>query len=111
MSKRCEMDKVTTYIIYFSGLNVRITVNGNNYHTATARFHLYADDGRPDLYNDVTVPVSRLFDLVYLIELSVRKLALQYKLDLVEMQDRINQIEHLSKNIGGESGKEDKEKS
>lgn len=104
-----NIDRV--YTIKFNGLTLIMTVNGDSYETASIRFHLSANDGRPNLCDDVTIPANSLFDLSYLIELSARNMAMRYEAEAVELANRIALAKHPFKDIGGESGKEsDKEK-
>jgi hypothetical protein len=89
-------------------LTLKMIFVGDDYHTASVQFTLEAKDGRPTLNESVTIPVETLFDMAFLIGMSVRRQALLYETEVQEMADRIEQKKHPFESIGGQKdGKKD----
>lgn len=104
------MSDCINYIMFSENtLRLEIRFVGDNYHTASVQFKLEARDGRPILDKSVTIPVECLFDMAFLIGMSVRRTAAQYEIEVQEMQDKIIKGQHPFKDIGEEKDvKEDK---
>lgn len=90
-------------------LRLEMIFTGDDYESATVKFELKnANYSRP-LEEPVTIPVRCLFDMGYLILMSIRRTALQYEKEVQEMADRIEmKIHPFAKEK--EHGKEDKKK-
>jgi hypothetical protein len=69
-------------------LRLEMHIDGNTYDTASIRFKLEATDGRPTLQETPAIPVNALFDIPYLIGMSIRRTTMQYEKEVQEMAER-----------------------
>jgi hypothetical protein len=89
-------------------LHLEMKFDGDEYENASVKISLKANDGRMPLEEDVTVPVKTLFAMGYLINMSVRRTAYQYEIEVMEMQKRLKRGKHPFKQIGDQNVKKGK---
>jgi len=86
-------------VIYFNNnqLQLQMKFDGDSYETASVQFKLSAAD-RGVLEESPAIPVKMLFDIVFLIGMSVRRTAMQWEVEVKEMAKKLQ---------GGKDGEKD----
>lgn len=74
--------------IRFGNIILEMIFEGHDYETASVKFKLDAKDGRPTLSESPVIPVRCVFDIAYLIEVSVRLNAVRTEQELLRIKEK-----------------------